>query len=260
MLGVSLTLFVALPLHAVELAPHQAFYQMTLAEADRTSDVLAAAGAMEYRFVRGCDGWTVENHTRLRLSYRSGGQTETDWTFASWEATDGATFRFHTRYDQDGRTLERLQGHAKLDRPGATGSAIFSQPSDRVVKLPQGTMFPTAHMQEFIIAAEAGQRNLSKVVFDGASLDNPYLVVATFAPLGQSAAEAFAKEAGLPPGRAWWTRMAFFPYYGRTELPEFELGAHYRADGIADSITQSFDDFTLSVRLKRIELLPKPDC
>jgi hypothetical protein len=54
--------------------------------------------------------------------------------------------------------------------------------------------------------------------------------------------------------------MAFFPYFSSTMLPEFELGAEYRADGVADSITQHFDDFSLKVRLKELEVLPPPDC
>ena len=65
---------------------------------------------------------------------------------------------------------------------------------------------------------------------------------------------------GLPPGAAWWSRMAFYPERSRSSKPEFELGARYRADGIADRITQHFDDFSLEVRLDTIEILPTPDC
>jgi len=43
-------------------------------------------------------------------------------------------------------------------------------------------------------------------------------------------------------------------------LPEFELSAHYRQDGIADHIIQDFGDFALQVRLGEVEVLPAPDC
>jgi hypothetical protein len=43
-------------------------------------------------------------------------------------------------------------------------------------------------------------------------------------------------------------------------LPEFELGARYREDGVADKITQHFENFSLVLSLKELEVLSKPDC
>jgi hypothetical protein len=54
--------------------------------------------------------------------------------------------------------------------------------------------------------------------------------------------------------------MAFFPYDTTGQLPEFEISAHYRADGIADHITQQFEKFALDVKLTNLQLLPEPDC
>ena len=111
-----------------------------------------------------------------------------------------------------------------------------------------------------IAAAQAGKHTLNRIVFDGASIDNPYVVNALFGPLPAADAEALAKPLGLPSQPAWWTRMAFFPIGDRGAEPEFEMGAHYRADGIADAILQHFDTFSLDVRLREIELLPPSDC
>jgi hypothetical protein len=245
---------------AVELLPHRAVYRMSLISATRASEVVGAEGAMFYRFARGCDGWTIENRTYLRLTYDNGTDAETVWNYASWEANDGLSFRFHARYDQNGHIVEKLEGEADLPEKGAAGTARFARPADKVIKLPEGTLFPTEHMRRFIDVAAAGGKGFTRIVFDGASLDNPFLVNAVFGPLSQARADALAAAAGLAPGPAWWARLAFFPYYSPTALPEFEIGAEYRADGIADSITQQFNDFTLKVRLKELEVLPAPDC
>lgn len=247
-------------LGAVDLLAHRAVYKMSLLSAAGGSDVVGAEGAMFYRFVRACDGWTVENRTYLRLSYENGADTETVWTYASWEANDGLGFRFHARYDQNGRIVEKLEGQANLSARGAAGTAKFVQPAEKEIALPKGTLFPTEHMRAFIDAAEAGESRLARVVFDGASVDNPFLVNALFGPLSDADAKALAKAAGLEVLPSWWTRMAFFPYYGADALPEFEIGANYRADGVADDITQHFDDFTLKVRLNELEFLPAPEC
>ncbi len=247
-------------LAAAELLSHRAIYRMSLDAATGGSDVIAADGMMLYRFAKACDGWTVENRTYLRLSYERGSDTETVWTFVSWESADGLAFRFNARYEQDGNVVEKLKGDASLKAEGGAGTARFSLPEDEVVDLPEGAMFPTEHMLKLVAAAQADQKILNEIVFDGSSLDNPYRVGAIMAPLSAADSDALAKAAGLPPSPAWWVRMAFFPYRGDDPLPEFELGARYRDDGVADRITQHFENFSLVLRLKELEVLPKPDC
>lgn len=248
------------PTTAIPLQPHRAVYRMALATDEPGNDVSAADGLMLYRFARGCDGWTVENKTVLRLTYDNDTTMQTVWSFVSWESTDGRHFRFRARYDQDGQTVEKIAGTAELPEDGRAGEARLNEPDDRRLPLPAGTLFPTAHMRAVIAAASAGQKNLNRVVFDGASLENPYQVNAFFGPLAPAAVEAMAKAAKLPPTPAWWTRMAFFPLASPGPLPEFEIDAQYRADGIADAIRQSFERFALDVRLHQLEVLPSPEC
>jgi len=245
---------------ATPLQAHRAVYVMSLATTPKRSEVAAADGRMLYRFARSCDGWTVENRTLLRLSYEGGRDVNTVWTFASWESLDGLRFHFHARYEQDGETVERLDGEAQLDGRGKGGKARFTRPEERTVDLPAGAAFPTEHVRLMIDAAERGGKTLAKVVFDGASLDNPYFVNAVFGPLQTAAAETLAKAAGLPLTASWWTRMAFFPIEADEPLPEFEISADYRSDGIADRVVQQFREFSLNLRLRELELIPPPDC
>lgn len=245
---------------AVDLQPHRAIYRMVLANDARHSDVVSADGLMVYRFARSCDGWTVESQSFLRLLYADDSQTETLWSFASWESKDGRRYRFHTRYDQDGKTIEKLEGRATLNKVGGAGRARFSQPPNKVISLPSGTLFPTEHVRRMIVAAERGKHRLKRVVFDGLSSDSPNLVNAVFGPLARETAEAQAKTMRIPVKPAWWTRIAFFPLANRDELPDFEMAANYRSDGIADRIVQNFETFALEVQVKDMELLPPPDC
>jgi hypothetical protein len=243
-----------------ELLPHRAAYEMALVDSSRASGIVAAQGTMVYRFGKGCDGWTVENQTNLRLSYDSGTNSDTKWTFTSWESADGLGFRFRAKFEEGSRTVEKVEGHARLSGKGGKGNAWLTQPRKMEIPLPAGTHFPTEHMAVLIAAATAGETSLLAVVFDGASVDNPYLVNAVFGPLPPSDREAMAKATQLAPLPAWWARLAFFPERVTAALPEFELGARYRADGVADRITQRFEDFALSVRLQEFAILPPPDC
>jgi hypothetical protein len=242
------------------LLPHRASYRMSLASATRTSGLVAAKGVMIYTFGQSCDGWTVENRTHLALTYESGAYAETVWTFVSSESADGLSFRFRAQFEESGRIVERVRGHAALTGKGGAGTAWLAEPAATEIALPEGTVFPTEHMSHLIAAAERGDTALEHVVFDGSSLQNPYLVNAVLGALPRSAEQALAAAAGLPPAPAWWARLAYFPLHSREPTPEFELSAHYRADGVAGEISQEFDDFTLRVRLDRLEALAAPDC
>ena len=173
-----LTLGVALvdtrPAVAVDLTPHRALYNMSLASADRGSSVNGASGSMVYSFWDNCDSWAAETNVKLKLIYADNGEIETNWSFASWEAKDGKSFRFHVRHTRDGSLVETLKGTVRRAPAADAADALFSAPKDKVNALPAGTLFPTRPLIDLISAGEEGRPIFRSTVFDGTSLDNPY--------------------------------------------------------------------------------------
>ncbi len=258
--GGLLTLFLAGGAWAVELLPHRALYTMVLGRVEAVSDVIDARGTMLYSFAATCDGWTAESRTILRIQYANGEEAETTWTFAAWESRDGLSYTYHLRHNRDGELVERLKGRATLEDGGGTGVASFSSPQGLTVELPKGTMFPTAHLLAVIAAADAGENRMGRVVFDGSSLDNPYEISALISSITDADRGAMAAALGLDEESAWNIRMAFFPHKSRAALPNYEVEIRYRADGVADRLTQDFGDFALDLEATDIEILDKPNC
>ena len=261
---------------AAELASHRASYRMTLKSARGGSGVIDAQGAALYRFAETCDTWAVENNIYLKIGYAGGPDVKIAWSFAAVESKDGRDYRFRLRHKRGGKTLELLQGTATLDTTGGPGRARFKSgtnpigagksgtPSDITVDLPKGTLFPTQHLLAVLKAGRDGTRFLPGVVFDGASLDNPYNVTATIAgaetaAIGQPV-KALARAAGFRdlPARAVW--LAFFPVRSRKPEPEFEVGVDYRADGLATKVTHDYGNFSIEMTPTDIELLAWPEC
>jgi envelope integrity protein B len=245
---------------AGDLIGHQAIYRITLETASAGSGVADASGAVLYRFADTCDGWTVENRTALRLSLGEETDTTTEWAYTSWEAKDGSAFRFRVRDSQDGELIEELRGKAGIDAVEKPGRADFTIPPDMDFELPAGTMFPTAHLLRLFALAQAGKHTATDYLFDGASLDNPYRVGAVFGAAPDSTRHALAERTGLSDLPVWAVRLAFFSVREGATLPDFEVGLHYREDGIADTIKQDFGDFVLNLSMEEFELLPKPGC
>ena len=242
------------------LAPHRAMYSMRLKRAESVGTISGARGAMIFEFKDSCDAWTVSSKVYLRLQYGRGPEVENVRTMATWESKDGLGYRFRVKESQGGVESKEIKGVAALDGAGKEGVAEFTRPRARTVKLPSGTVFPTAHIIELIRGAGAGDKHVGRVVFDGTTVDNPYEVSALIS--GQNDGTQLSKKvkSSLTAARNWRARLAYFPYFKQGQLPEFELGVDYRADGIISRILQDFGEYAIEARLDQVELLPQDHC
>lgn len=243
----------------VALSAYRAVYDIRLEKAASGSSVVGADGSVAYRVEQVCGDWTQENRTVLRVRYEDGDERRIAWSHLTWE--NGAGNRFRARvveHDNDaGET--RVTSRASLGADG--GVAQYTAPVAREVPLPSATRFPMQHLAEVLDAAKAGQHHLSRVLFDGGTEDNPYEVnAAVFGPVDARKAAQLAERHGLDVVPAWRIRMAFFPLVSRTGIPDFEVEADYRADGIASDIVQDFGDFSLRLTVREMEALAASDC
>lgn len=246
---------------AAPLKPHRALYEMRLSFTDSIgSSISDARGAMSYEFRDACEGWSVNSNVYLRLRRRGGPEVESVRTMASWEAKNGLDFRFRVSESQGGQKGPEIKGVAVLDATDKTGIAEFTHPKVVKVKLPAGTIFPTAHIAAMIDGGGASGRHLGKVVFDGSSLDNPYEVSALLNT--RPSEKKFSGDVAeiLRQSTLSSARLAYYPFYKKEETPEFELVVDYRPDGIVSRLLQDFGDYGIEARLQQLELLPLDKC
>ena len=254
------------PASAIDMASHRAIYGMKLHAAHSGSGITGARGRMVYSFRGACEGWSSETSVKLQLLYSEGDQVDTEWAFASWEARDGKSYQFSTRQVRNGQLVESLKGSVERKAPGDAAEAKFTDPEDKEIELPKGTLFPTEHLADLLKAGAAGRKIYSRVVFDGASLENPHrinAVVSQRSPLskGQAAPlEKAIKAGGLKDAPIQHYRMAFFGLRSVKEQPDFELGVDYRPDGVSRFIRQDFGDFVVDLTLEKIELFKNSGC
>ncbi len=94
----------------INIAPHQALYSLTLESAKSSSGVIAASGAMFYKWGEACDGWTVEQRFRLRIAYADEDGVDISSALVTWESMDGLKYRFNERSMRNGELDEELRG------------------------------------------------------------------------------------------------------------------------------------------------------
>lgn len=247
----ALALLAVAPAEAADLAAHRALYQLSL-NASR-GDVAAASGTMGYEVLDACDGWAVRQRLQMTVTNRDGQDIEMVSDYATWEAKDGLSFRFHMKQTTDTAITSQTDGDAKLDVPGGPGQAHYTTPADAVKTLPKGTLFPMAHTAAIIDAARGGKKFLALPLFDGTS--DAGAQDSSIAILGWHEPEPskFAPLSELPFTRV---HIAFFDRDAGTTTPDYEVGMRYWENGVADDLQMDFGDFVMSGKMT--EFKPQP--
>jgi hypothetical protein len=232
---------------------------MALKQARSRTGIADIRGAMVIELERGCDGWTTSQRVRMTFLFNEMPGMESDTSFTSWESFDGLRYHFSTRTLRNGDLEEELRGAARLDPGIRAGTAEFSRPGGVSMDLPAGTLFPTAHLQSLLEAARAGEAFAARTVFDGASVDGPFLASAALsAQLRNEAAEVV--QSPLTAGLARFAQLAYFPVESPESAPRYEIGANIYESGAAGSMLLNYGDFSVDARLEQMEPLQLPSC
>jgi hypothetical protein len=249
-------LLFALPAFGQSLAPHRAAYSLSLG--DNRGQVAALDGVLAIDWSETCQGYTLNQRMRFRMSTAEEGTVESDIVFSSFESKDGTNYRFTLRTSRDGEVVEELRGRAVLD-PDKGGKAFFSMP-ELEMDLPPGTMFPTAHSLLLLNLAEGGERMIARAVFDGATLDGAMDVTAFVS--NKLAAEQPLGARTPPIGNrpSWRVRMAYFNPDDKSGTPQYETSMRMLDNAVATEYTFEYPEFGMRAKLERLEAVPKPNC
>ncbi len=258
--GAALCLSTAAPAMAVEITPHRAIYDMALLASKSGGDIADVSGTMQFEWADSCDGWTVDQRSVMTFLYSSGEEVDLGWNLVSWESKDGQRYRFYVRKFQNGEMYEELRGDAKLDGPGKGGVAEYTLPAPKRVYLPAGTLFPTAHSIELLRLAEADQRFLWAMVFDGSDEEGLFGVSGVITDRRDPEGVTDTRSPLLIAGPSWHASLAFYAAEGQAAEPEHEQSLRLHANGVVEDLVLDYGDFTVSATLKKIEKLPQPDC
>lgn len=255
--------FITLSLSAmagdVHLSSHQAVYAMkqTQQSGESWSPIERADGVLRYEFKNTCDGWTVEHHTAMHLVFGNGQQAQMTWSYTSWEARDGSRLRFRTRSKRNGVVIESFSGEARKEAKQSV--VVYSEPNGRREVMPAGTVFPTTHLIQSIMAAQNGETVFNASYFDGGGQDVD-LEVNTVSTLFKGKPLTEVQGVKLPVMATWDMMLAFFQPKSQSSEPEMEIGARYRLDGISTRLLQDFGDFTLEGQLVGLDYYDEPEC
>lgn len=246
------------PASSIVIAPHRALYRMHLSKDSPPGVIVGGEGVMVFEWTESCDSWEINQRMALQLVDKSEQQLLLDASFSSSESKDGLSYRFSTRTKQNGEVEKDIQGRGRLESAGGPGEVVFSQPSGARLALPRGTIFPTEHVLALLRAARAGDKHMTRVVYDGDNVETPYEVSAAIGR--RLAADKAPVKRPLADEAFWRMRLAYYPLNAVAERPETEISIDLQEDGVARSLVLDYGEYILDVVLESVEPLPRPDC
>ncbi len=261
------TFITASTVPAAELAGHRAIYDLRQLSGGSGSDFTDVNGKMYLDWNDVCDGWTLTQHVRLNFVSRTGRQIRNDFSFSSWESRSGHKFRYNMRSTTNDELNEQVEGRAELLQSGQGGVALFSEPEKGEIKLPPGTVFPTEHLFLIIDQAIEGESVLITDVFSGTGDDSLNEVSAFIGKLiepGTNMDRRLIEQEEIANSlllfRSWPIDMAYFPYGGGDQEPEFEVHFTVMENGVSPSMDLDYGNFALRAEIEELEYHDVPDC
>lgn len=252
----------AAPAGAQSILPHRAGYELRLESVRPGSGIVDATGVLSYDWADSCDGWTVGQRYLLDIARGEGPPLRVMAAYTNWESKDGLRYRYYVKRSRKaggGDEREEVRGEAQLDAKTHAGKAKFKKPREETLRLPEGTVFPTAHTIVLLKKAAAGEKFDRRYVFDGSELERPSTISAFILPKRK------APPAGHPkvltaPQPVWPISLGVFSGEGAAESPEFEMTIYLQSNGVVPEMTMNYGDFTVRGKLKVFEALKKADC
>jgi hypothetical protein len=253
---------------AVELAPHRAVYDFTMARA-RTNSVAGVTGRMVYEFTGStCDGYSQTMRFVTRSTTQSGEVSLNDQRTTSWENQEGTSYRFQSSQYRDRKLSEQTAGTAT--RPADANADItvsLTHPDQRATAVGAGSLFPVQHSIKLIEAAMKGQTLFRAPLFDGSEGGEKTYVVS--AHIGRPAAGATLRKLArvgqtdkLEGITAWPVALAYFEHgqEDKDAVPSYEMSFLFYANGVSRKLVIDNGDYMLTGKLTELTMLDRQPC
>ena len=238
------------PVSAVEIAPHRALFEITLAGPSDVMERARGLAAIELR--RACDGWRYRQRYELETVPVSGEATRSIFSLSAEESEDGRAYSFRSSTDYGGGPIE-IVGRADAGE----GEIWLTEPGAATLPLPKNARFIVGWIEQMLKAARSGKRSVSGPWFVGASPEEPLLVNSLILP-GPDANLSATQDALTRP-RGWRFISGFFTD-SNDPTPTYEAEETMLENGVMTEAVYHYDGYSLRLTAERLERLPPPSC
>jgi len=244
----------------VVLAPHRAVYDLVLEPSKPARNIEAARGRIAFDFTGdACEGYALSFRQVTQLNSSEGGPRTIDARTTSFEAGDGASYRFKTE-SSTGGAPEVIDGSA--EKAGGGYEVKLRAPKAETHREAADALFPNAQMKAVIEAARAGKSTLNVRLYDGSNSGKE--VYDTLSVIGKrieaKPSEGPLQTAAFEKLARWPVSMSYFKVGSGESTPSYTISFELYENGITGAVKLDYGSFALRGTLTRLDLLPVQAC
>lgn len=246
----------------VPLAPHRAVYDLTLAKGSGAKAPAQARGRIAFDFSgSACDGYVQNFRQITELQPAEGAAKLSDMRSATFEAPDGADYRFKIETKVDNSSTEAIDGKAQKTKNSGI-SIDIAKPKRAHLQIDGPTLFPTEHLRRVIAAARAGETLIEARVYDGTGEGDKAFDTLTLIgkPIGAPAQEKAAQADALKGMARWPVAVSYFEPGKRDGQPIYVLSFDLYENGVSRALKLDYGDFVLKGEMSELTISPTPPC
>ncbi len=246
----------------VVLTPHRAIYDLVLDPSKAARNVQSARGRIAFDFTGdACEGYALSFRQVTQLTSGEGGPRTIDARTTSFEAGDGASYRFKTESSAAGAPTEIVDGVARKG-DGAGYEVTLKAPKTETHREAADALFPNAQMKAVIQAAREGKSTLNVRLYDGANSGKE--VYDTLSVIGRRIetppAETPLQRPEFEKLARWPVTMSYFKVGSGETTPAYTISFELFENGVTSAVKLDYGSFALRGTLTRLDLLPRQDC
>tara|TARA_B100000989_G_C19497456_1_gene452716 strand:+ start:41 stop:844 length:804 start_codon:yes stop_codon:yes gene_type:complete len=236
----------------LNLASYQSLYEISL-DKDRKIEsplgqpsIKKANGELLIDWFDNCTSWVSNQRMLINFTNSNGVGTVSDINYSLNEAYNSDNMSFALQVKQNNEIVEQFRGSG--ERNDTTLIKLFN-PKEENLEFSSEIIFPHGHLKKIIQHLGNLSGIVSYKVYEG-SIPKNYLNISSFINK-ESKKEKFNFPSGIE-NKFWSVRMAY--YEGETNTPQLELTAKINRQGIVSSFQYDYPEYSLSMKLKKIEL------
>lgn len=247
------------PAAAVDLAAHEATYEMGLLTVRQDSQMTGVKGKTNFIIRKDCDGWSSSENYVLEFDYQTGETVIMASHFSSWEEIAGQLYSFEVHEGSTFEEEKQFNGYANLPPVADRPEAFFSMQPDMAMPLPDKVYFPVAHTRELLDKAEQGRKLFSAHIFFGAEPDRA--LKRTSSVIGSRQSVKNEDTLGKLASQTYYPiQIAYFDPNSTESVPEYEITFHMLPNGVVSYYEVDYGTFAIDAKLVDAKPLPQPEC
>lgn len=249
---------------AATVAPHRAFYDLSLLRANEGASLQSATGKLAFEIEgSSCDGFTVNFRMATKYRPKEGEPSVVDTMTTTYEGPGGLDFRHQLKELINGQPKDNLRIKMTRTAVGVDGQGTVST-KDEGFTVPAEAALPMQHQLKLMALGEHGGGRDSSVVFDGSDGGKSFRAISFVGKprLPGAVARDAANPAAAPLKSvgSWPMSVSYYPLDGNADTPEYQVSFDMYENGVATGLVLDYGDFVLSGTLTDLNLLKPSEC